>query len=461
MSRRTLLLSLLALACEEAPALEPGEDKPGGDTTVFDTTANAFSLSARNMSFDRRQRFAVGNSFFNKNWVVAPSSTASRDGLGPTFNARSCSTCHFKDGRGRAPGPGEDFSGLLLRLAIPGQDAHGGPLPAGPYGDQLQPQAIADVPAEGTPRVSYVEQAGRFADGEPYSLRAPTYTIEAPALGPLPPGLQISPRVAPAMIGMGLLAAIPEADILAHADPDDADGDGISGRPNYVWDHAAGAKALGRFGWKANQPSVLQQTAGAFLGDMGISSSLFPLENCPEGQVECAAAMTGGAGGTAGAPEVSDDLLADVTLYTSTLAVPARRDVRDTDTAAGQATFESIGCASCHLPELQTGSSDLMPLADQTIRPYTDLLLHDMGDRLADGRPDLGASGTEWRTPPLWGIGLVETVNGHTRFLHDGRARSIEEAILWHDGEAEPARNRFTELDADERQQLLAFLESL
>jgi len=459
MSRRTLLLSLLALACEEAPALEPGEDKPGGDTTVFDTTANAFALSARNMSFDRRQRFVVGNSFFNKNWVTAPSSTASRDGLGPTFNARSCSTCHFRDGRGRPPRPGEEFSGLLLRLAIPGQEAHGGPLPAGPYGDQLQPQAIADVPAEGTPRVTYLEQPGRFADGEGYSLRAPTYTIEAPALGPLPRDLQISPRVAPAIIGMGLLAAIPEADILARADPDDADDDGISGRPNYVWDHAAGATALGRFGWKANQPSILQQTAGAFLGDIGVSSSLFPLENCPEGQVECAAAPTGG---SAGAPEVSDSLLAEIVLYTNTLAVPARRAPEAPEALRGKQLFAAAGCADCHTPRHVTGEAPELPeVATQTIFPFTDLLLHDMGEGLADHRPDFVADGSEWRTPPLWGLGLVETVNGHTEFLHDGRARSLLEAVLWHGGEAEAARDQVLAMTADERAALLTFLGSL
>jgi CxxC motif-containing protein (DUF1111 family) len=454
--RLVLLLSVLVLACEDPPALEPGEATPGGDTTVFDATGNAFTLSARNMSFDRRQRFVVGNSFFNKNWVIAPSSTASRDGLGPTFNARSCSTCHFKDGRGRAPGPGEPFTGLLLRLSIPGEDAHGGPLSAGPYGEQLQPQAIADVPAEGTPRVTYVEHPGVFADGTPYSLRAPTYTIESPALGPLPADLMISPRVAPAMIGMGLLEAIPEADILARADPDDADGDGISGRANYVWDHAAGAQALGRFGWKANQPSVRQQTAGAFLGDMGIRSSLFPLENCPEGQDACRAAASGGS------PEIDDDLLADVALYSSTLAVPARRDPEAPEVLRGKQLFSAAGCAACHTPRQLTGEMpDLPEVADQTIFPFTDLLLHDMGEGLADHRPDHDAGGTEWRTPPLWGLGLVETVNGHTEFLHDGRARSLLEAVLWHGGEAGAARDAVLTMTADERAALLAFLGSL
>ena len=451
-----LLLLLAALACDPAPALEQGEERPGGDTTVFDITGNAFALSARNMSFDRRQRFVVGNSFFNKNWVIAPSSTTSRDGLGPTFNARSCSTCHFKDGRGRAPGPDEDFVGLLLRISVPGRTDHGGPLDAGPYGDQLQPNAIADVPAEARPRVTYRELPGRFADGQPYSLRAPTYTIDDPALGPLPADLQISPRIAPAMIGMGLLAAIPEADLLALADPDDADRDGISGRPNYVWDHAAGATALGRFGWKANQPSVLQQTAAAFLGDIGVTSTLFPLQNCPKGQPACAAAATGGE------PEIDDKLLADVTLYASTLAVPARRQPDAPEVLHGKQLFLAAGCDACHTPRHRTGPDSAIPeVADQLIFPYTDLLLHDMGDELADHRPDFDASGAEWRTPPLWGLGLVETVNRHTDFLHDGRARSLLEAVLWHGGEAQPARDQVLTMSADERAALLAFLNSL
>ncbi len=459
MSRRpiALLPLLAALACEEASSgPEPGEQRSGGDTTVFDTTANAFALSARNMSFDRRQQFVVGNSFFNKNWVTAPSSTTSRDGLGPTFNARSCSTCHFKDGRGRAPGPGEDFVGLLLRLAVPGSDPHGGPLEAGVYGDQLQPHAIDGVPGEGTPRVTFTERPGSFADGEPYSLRVPTYSIESPALGPLPADLQISPRIAPVIIGMGLLAAIPEADLLALADPDDRDGDGISGRANQVWDATANAPRLGRFGWKANQPSVLQQTAGAFLGDLGVTSSVFGRQNCPEGQPLCEAAVTGGD------PEIDDALLADVVLYANTLAVPGRRDFDDPQVLRGKARFTALGCADCHTPRHVTGPDDEVPeAAGQTIFPFTDLLLHDMGPDLADGRSDFLATGDEWRTPPLWGIGLVETVNGHTEFLHDGRARSLLEAVLWHGGEAEASRDAVLALPRGERDDLLAFLRSL
>jgi len=435
---------VVVLACA-VPEPAPDESRSGGETTVDDATGNAFALSARNMSFDRRQRFAIGNSFFNKNWVTAPASTTSRDGLGPTFNARSCSTCHFKDGRGRPPGPGEEFQGLLLRLGD-----------AGVYGDQLQPHAIADVPGEGTPRVTYALQPGAFVDGEPYSLRVPTYTIDAPAFGDLPDEFTISPRVAPVMIGMGLLAAIPEADILAAADPDDRDGDGISGRPNMVHDVASDTMVLGRLGWKANQPSVRQQVAGAFLGDMGITSSLFPGQNCPEGQPACRAAIAGGE------PEVTDHILDDVVLYSGTLAVPARRGMDDPAVLRGKEIFLAAHCDGCHTPQHVTGpDAELPEVAHQTIFPYTDLLLHDMGDGLADDRPDFDATGNEWRTPPLWGLGLLHTVNGHQDLLHDGRARGPLEAVLWHGGEASAARDAVLALDRSDRDALVAFLNSL
>lgn len=457
---RPLALSLALLSfgtsCDDGPAPADTEELAGGDTTVFDATPSAFSLSARNMSFERRQRFVVGNSFFNKNWVTAPSSTEGRDGLGPTFNARSCSSCHFHDGRGRPPEGDEPFVGVLLRISIPGEGPHGGPLAAPIYGDQLQPSGIEGVPGEAVPKVSYTEVPGAFADGEPYSLRAPTYALDEPAFGPLPPDLLVSPRVAPAMIGLGLLESIPEAELLAREDPDDRDGDGISGRANRVWDVEAGALAVGRFGWKAGQPTVRQQTAGAFNGDMGLTTALFPDENCPEGQDACRAAPTGGS------PEVADDLLADIVLYAETLAVPARRDVADATVLRGRQVFRDVGCADCHVPRhLTAADAALEEARGQTIWPYTDLLLHDMGEGLADGRPDYAADGREWRTPPLWGIGLVQAVNGHTNFLHDGRARSLLEAVLWHGGEAEAAQKAVVALPRADRDALITFLESL
>ena len=266
----------------------------------------------------------------------------------------------------------------------------------------------------------------------------------------------ISPRVAPATIGMGLLEAIPEERIMALADPDDADADGISGRPNFVWSVRERKLSLGRFGWKANQPSVEQQAAGAFLGDIGITSSLFPEENCPPAQAACTGAPNGGS------PEIPDTRLEKVTIYTQTLAVPAMRNVEDPEVQQGARLFVQSQCSMCHTPRHETGQGHpLEPLRGQTIYPYTDLLLHDMGDGLADNRPDGLANGSEWRTPPLWGIGLVQTVNGHTMFLHDGRARNLEEAILWHGGEAKASRDEFMGLTTKERNALIKFLESL
>ena len=248
---------------------------------------------------------------------------------------------------------------------------------------------------------------------------------------------------------------MPERTITDHADPRDSDGDGISGRPNRVIDARTGALVPGRFGWKANVPTVEQQNAGAFNGDIGITTPIFPKENCPDGQRACEAAPRGGQ------PEVDARKLGRVTFYARTLAVPARRAVGAQQTSGGERTFANLGCSACHRLELKTGDSDVAALSKQTIRPYTDMLLHDMGPGLADGRPDSLATGSEWRTAPLWGIGLVKTVNRHTRFLHDGRARSIEEAILWHGGEAAAAMQRFLNLPRRDRENLIAFLRSL
>jgi CxxC motif-containing protein (DUF1111 family) len=265
----------------------------------------------------------------------------------------------------------------------------------------------------------------------------------------------MSPRIAPAVFGVGLLEAVPETEIVGHADPDDANGDGISGRPNRVRDVETDRLALGRFGWKANVPSVEQQNAGAFNADIGITSSVFPDTLCTEAQRACNAAPSGGE------PEVDDHKLGRVTFYTRTLAVPARRDVDDDDVRKGEELFRAAACSACHLPTLHTGDSDIDALVDQTIHPFTDLLLHDMGPGLADRRPDGRASGTEWRTAPLWGLGLVEIVNRHTRLLHDGRARNLTEAILWHGGEAEAAKERFRRMSRDDRDALITYLESL
>lgn len=457
--RRALLplLCLLASGCGDDEAPEPGEELPGGATTVHDTTRNAFTLMARNLQGERRDAFFVGNALFNRNWVTAPASTQGLDGLGPTFNASSCAACHFKDGRGKPPAePGEKPLSLLFRLSIPGVDAVGGPLADPVYGGQLQPLSILGVPAEGRMELTYSTHEGQYADGTPWSLEEPHYTLAELAFGPVHPELRVSPRVAPVMIGLGLLEAIPDATLERLADPEDRDGDGISGRVNHVWDYHAAAVRVGRFGWKANQPTLLQQNTSAFLGDIGITSELFPSEDCPAVQTACREAPTGDS------PQVDEKKLEQVTFYSRMLAVPARRDADVPEVLRGRKLFREVGCASCHVPRHETGTlADAPELSGQIIFPYTDLLLHDMGEALADDRPDFEATGTEWRTPPLWGIGLVKTVNRHTRFLHDGRARSLEEAILWHGGEGERALERFKSLSTPERADLLRFLESL
>ena len=462
-SRTVLLVSLVGAAavaaCTAEPAAPPADPDAallGGETTVFEEGPIAYSLPARNLDGARRDTFSLGDHFFNRSWVAAPASASGNDGLGPTYNATSCSACHLHDGRSAPPaGPGDDGVGLLLRLSVPGTDEHGMPRPDPVYGGQLQPLAILGVPAEARVTVTWEEIAGAYPDGERYVLRSPRVTITDLAFGPLGEGAAVSPRVAPAMIGLGLLEAIPDATLEALADEADRDGDGISGRTNVVWDARERRERTGRFGWKANQPSIAQQTAGAFLGDLGITSSLFSEEGCPEPQAACRAAPTGGV------PELSDQKLDAVTLYARTLAVPARRAAGDAAVRRGDELFAAIGCASCHTARLRTGPSDVPALAEQTIRPYTDLLLHDMGEGLADNRPDGRASGSEWRTPPLWGVGLLERVSKHATLLHDGRARGFAEAILWHGGEAQGVRDRFKALSAQDRAAVIAFLGAL
>lgn len=438
----------------------PGEEEAGGGTTVYDVSRNAFGLSARNLPSERRGDFFVGNSFFNRNWVEAPASTAARDGLGPFFSARSCSSCHLRDGRGRPPEPGStDPQSAIINLSVSPVRANASghsPAPEPTYGPQFSSHAVQGLSPEGKMRTRYEPVEGRFADGTPYTLRKPVYAFEDLAYGPMADSTMLSVRVAPALIGMGLLEAVPEETLLAAADPDDSDGDGISGRPNHVWSTEREERRLGRFGWKANRPSAREQAASAFLDDMGLTTSIFPDEACTEAQPACRQVPGGGR------PEVEDETLARVVFYVRTLAVPARRNAEDPEVLRGRALFHEAQCATCHRPRMQTGTLDGVPaVSDQTIYPYTDLLLHDMGPELADGRPDFEATGREWRTPPLWGLGLIETVNGHTYLLHDGRARTIMEAILWHGGEAALAREAVRRMDESERDALLAFLASL
>lgn len=431
----------------------PDRRLSAGSATVFVTNRNAYSKSLANLPVEKLREFEFGNRLFNTNWVASPASVDGFDGLGPLYNRVSCSGCHVRDGRGRPPAsPGEPMMSMLIRLSVPGKAEDGGPKPHPVYGGQLQDRAAPGVECEGSCEITYEEVAGAFPDGERYSLRHPKYEISDLRYGDLGAGILYSPRVANAVFGLGLLEAVPERALLDLADPEDRDGDGISGRVNRVWDVAKGGVEVGRFGWKANQPSLRQQAAGAFNGDIGLTTSLFPHEGLPPG----VSATSGGE------PEVSDAYLDKIEFYLRTLAVPARRDVDDPVVVRGERLFSRIGCAKCHTPSMTTGSDAAVPeLAGQRIQPFTDLLLHDMGAGLADGRPDFEASGSEWRTPPLWGLGLLNEVNKHTDLLHDGRARDVTEAILWHGGEAEDAREAFKKLSREEREAVVRFLGSL
>ncbi|MBD9482348.1 c-type cytochrome [Pseudomonas sp. PDM14] len=461
-----LLLMFSLTACDrEPPPAEPGEALSGGATTVRQIDQNAFSMPSANLAPSRRLDFSVGNSFFRNPWVIAPTTTTARDGLGPLFNTNACQNCHIKDGRGHPPLDGASNAvSMLVRLSIPSDEsvAHAemtkrlGVIPEPVYGGQLQDMGNPGYPPEGKVRVTYTRVPVTLDDGTQVELRQPQTQITRLGYGEMHPQTLFSTRVAPPMIGLGLLEAIPEAAILANADPEDRDGDGIRGTPNRVWDDLKGETVLGRFGWKAGQPSLNQQNAHAFANDMGLTSSVLPHTDCTAAQVDCLNAINGGT------PEVSDTIMASVLFYTRNLAVPVRRQVDDLEVRRGKQLFSQAGCDKCHTPSFTTAANAAEPeLANQLIRPYSDLLLHDMGPGLADNRPEFEASGSQWRTPPLWGIGLTQTVSGHTQFLHDGRARNLLEAILWHGGEAAAAQKVVLGYDASQRGALLAFLNSL
>ena len=449
------------------------ERKSGGAATT-DKVVNrdSFSQFSANLSFEQQRNFNLGNALFRKNWVSSPASTLASDGLGPLFNARACQTCHLKDGRGNPMEISADASSTFFRLArgprneleresIASLSALNFPDPV--YGSQLQDRAIPGLKGEARMNVTYAEMPFTLGDGTTVSLRMPTYSLSDLAYGPLDPDTVLSPRIANPMIGMGLLQAIHPADILAKADPDDSDGDGISGKAQIVRDAKTGKPTLGRFGWKAQTPTIRQQTASAFEGDIGISNPDAPRHSgdCTANQKECLA-IVNGVQDRLGQTEAPDPVLDLVTFYAENLAVPARRNEGAPDVLKGKELFYASGCASCHTPKFVTSRDAKDKVhAFQLIWPHTDLLLHDMGEDLADGQPVGLANGREWRTPPLWGIGLTKTVSGHSFFLHDGRARNLDEAILWHGGEGQASRDRFASMAKADRAALIAYLESL
>ncbi|KKB84248.1 thiol oxidoreductase [Devosia limi DSM 17137] len=446
----------------------------GAGTTTKIVNADAFSHFMANLSFEQEESFKLGNALFRKLWVSSPSSTQASDGLGPLFNARACQSCHLKDGRGHTPFDATRESGvsMFLRLSVPPGDNDtrlaldgvvAGEIGDPVYGTQLQDFAVPGLKAEGRMVVDYTDLPVTLGDGSVVMLRQPAYSVADLAYGPLADAVMLSPRVAPQMIGLGLVEEIPPEDILALADPDDLNGDGISGRANWTIDPESGSVMLGRFGWKAGMATIRSQSAAAFAGDIGISTPLvnLPHGDCTERQTECLALPTGEQA-RLGVSEAPDPVLDLVTFYSQTLGVPERRDVGEPAVLRGKAAFYGAGCASCHTPKFVTSRAAENPAHKfQLIWPYSDFLLHDMGEGLADHRPEGLADGYEWRTPPLWGIGLTQTVSGHTQLLHDGRARNATEAILWHGGEAQAARDAFAGMEKSTRDDLIAFLESL
>ncbi|NAX20019.1 di-heme oxidoreductase family protein [Vibrio sp. V39_P1S14PM300] len=437
--------------------------KSGGDTSTKKQGPNAYSLPASNLPLAKRLDFSVGNSFFRNPWVQSPSSTDARDGLGPLFNTNGCQNCHIKDGRGHPPERNDQHAvSMLVRLSIPAMTAEqkhvfirDGVVPEPTYGAQLQDFALPDQKAEGVVDITYTSIPVLFSDGTQVTLRKPKLKIVDLQYGPMHPETQFSARVAPPMIGLGLLESIPDSTLLTWAQSGDGR-NGISGKVNRVWDVQKQQFAIGRFGWKAGQPTLMQQNAAAFNGDVGLTSNLFPNENCTAKQTLCDELPKGGS------PEVSDKILKFVEFYSQHLAVPVRRNVNDPAVKYGQTLFAEAGCDNCHKPSVKTAvRADLPALSGQEIHPYTDLLLHDMGEGLADNRDEYLANGREWRTSPLWGIGYTQEVNGHTYYLHDGRARNLMEAVLWHGGEAEPAKQAVLKFNDAQRQALIAFLNSL
>ena len=455
---RNVILScltvVLMMACNEDDPVVPTQPESvlaGGETTIFSAGPDAFTFPLANLDEAGLSRHFMADGIFGQQFVSAPA--AQFGGIGPLFNQNSCESCHLRNGRGIVPQyDGDPNSGLLLRLSIPGAGAYGSIVPVPGFGGQLQNKAIFNVAAEGKMSKAEIKQLVQYLDGTTIELARPVYAILDPYTA-LPGELMISPRLAPPVHGLGLLEAITDDDILSLADEHDMDGDGISGKPNIVWDVLAQDTRIGRFGWKAEQPTCGQQAADAAHNDMGLTSFYFPTEHC-EGQMNCEDGLQAGY-------DTDDETTRLFAFYFQTLAVPAQRDFDLPEVKKGRQIFETIQCASCHTPKHITGTHEIAALSGQTIFPYTDMLLHDMGEGLADHRPTYQADGNEWRTSPLWGIGLTQVINSKATFLHDGRAANLEEAILWHGGEAEASKEEFRALSKAERDALISFLRSL
>ena len=472
MLKRALLtvvaLAIVIAACtqDQTTSAEPGLDEGSSNVaSADDETDTAVDEAALPVVFDQPfpsidgellDEFLEGQALFNVVWTPHGEGDPATDGLGPLFNASSCADCHLSTGRRQVPPDGElTDAGLVVRLSVPQIDPiTGAPVPEPVYGDQLQDNGVGALEGEGRIFNNYVVQAGSYPDGTPFEILWPTVNVRGPTQGPLTPLVQFSARIGAQLIGTGLIEAIPEETILALADPSDANGDGISGRPNFVWNSATESIEFGRFGWKSNVATLEQQVAQAFRGDIGLTSPIIPRQSCSEAQTECLE--------SAGDDEfeVTQEQLTAIATYLRLLAVPEARTEGNPAAERGQERFSEFGCASCHTESLTTGPSDIPELSEQTVFLYSDLLLHDLGFDMSDDRPDFQASPLEWRTPPLWGLGLIPVENDRG-FLHDGRARNLEEAILWHGGEGAISRANFLRADAEAREELLEFLRSL
>ncbi len=437
---------------EAFPAAGYDDRLSGGSFTVLDASTHAFTQAISGLTDRQQVVHNIGDGTFDQVFVAAPAPHFG--GLGPIMNNIACVNCHRNDGGG-FPTTGSSNSGMLMRISIPGMDPYGGPLAAPGFGVQIQDQALLGTVPEASTSISYTDLPVTYPDGTTVTLRNPSYSLTNPYIA-LPAGYLLSPRLAPRLVGEGLLENIPESTILSFVDAGDQNGDGITGKANYVYDSYTKKTELGRFGLKANTPTLLMQVATAYQQDMGVTSYAQPVESC-FGQ-----SQMNQVGPADTDPELADSLLNYVTFYVQTLAVPARRNVNDSTNVRGLALFNQINCSGCHRQTMYTGVNPAINLSSQRIHPYTDLLLHDMGSNLADGRPDYLATGSEWRTTALWGLGLLQTTNGGTGYyLHDGRARTVEEAILWHDGEAAKAKQGFMQLSQTDRAALLQFLGSL
>lgn len=455
-----LLVALVSLCsysgCEKEALRKEIEQYPyylaGGTTTTFLSDSTAYSQALSNISKSNLKRHQAGEIIFKRTFEAYGNGTNS--GLGPLFIQENCITCHIGNGRSQPPMSEVDYSsGLLMRMSIPGLGPHGEPLGVPGYGLQLQNRALPGHEPEGLIKYTYEHFYETYPDGTKVLMHRPSRSILNP-YQPLPPGTMYSMRNASPLYGLGLLEAVTEEEILSRYEERDKDGDNLTGRPNYVWNSYTGKMDLGRFGWKASHPSVIQQSAEAFHQDLGITSThFFPTEN-GFGQENCKT-------GFGDKPDIDSALVAEVAFYIQTLAPPAPRNQNDPVVKRGRELFIEINCSGCHTPELTTGYHPIAELSNQTIYPYTDLLLHEMGEGIADARPDFDASTNEWRTPPLWGIGLTKVVNPNARFLHDGRAATIEEAILWHEGESYWTMLAFKKLSATDRQAIIKFIESL